>query len=241
MIDDRDSKFNLKDESFIKFLCERKYGIGGDGLIVLKDHEEYDFEMIFFNSTGERSTFCGNGGRCIVAFAGHLGIVSEDCEFIAYDGLHLGRIKSDNISLQMRDVNQVVSEDNEIILDTGSPHLVKMVDVLSDVDVLKEGKRLSSLAKFGDYGINVNFVEQKKDIHIRTYERGDEMESFSCGTGSVATAIALHKIGLINDTKICVNTKGGVLYVSFIYNKGSYRDIWLEGQVSLVYSGSFIC
>ena len=147
--------------------------------------------MIFFNSTGERSTFCGNGGRCIISFANFLGIFNNRCRFMAYDGLHDGIVRKNNVSMKMSDVNNIDVRECSVVLDTGSPHLVKITDDLKSINVLKNGKKLSQSPEFGDYGINVNFVDLNDGVSIRTYERGDEMESLSCGTGSVAYTATL--------------------------------------------------
>lgn len=242
MIDDRESKFNIDDSSFIKSLCERRFGIGADGLILLKNHKEYDFEMVFFNSIGEKSTFCGNGGRCIIAFANFLNLFDVECRFMAYDGVHEGFVKGNMVSMKMADVQKVsVRDDTSVVLDTGSPHLVNFIDDIEALDVMQEGSKLRFSKEFGDYGINVNFVEFKKFISIRTYERGDEMESLSCGTGSVATAIALYETGRSNDKTFLINTKGGKLKVSFDHDLNKYINIFLSGKVMMVYHGKFAC
>ena len=208
MIDDREGEFDMEDSALVKSLCERRFGIGADGLILLQNHDTYAFEMIFFNSTGERSTFCGNGGRCIIAFAHLLEIFDKNCKFIAYDGVHEGFIDKDMISLKMADVKEVNVREDSVVLDTGSPHLVKLVDNVKTINVLNKGKKLRFSKEFGDYGINVNFAEVNELISIRTYERGDEMESLSCGTGSVATSIALYESGKTDDKKMNIHTIG---------------------------------
>ena len=176
LIDDREEKFNIKDSRLIKGLCKRRLGIGSDGLIILRCHPEYNFEMIFFNSTGERSTFCGNGARCIISFARDIGIISSECTFLAYDGVHQGRVDGENIMLRMSDVKEIDVRKEYVILDTGSPHLVKIVDNISKIDVIHDGRKLRYDERFGDYGINVNFTEIiEGNISMRTYDRGDEM------------------------------------------------------------------
>ena len=242
LIDDRNETFNIKGSKYIKSLCKRRYGIGADGLILLRNHEKYDFEMIFFNSTGERSTFCGNGARCIIAFSNYLNITKDTTTFMAYDGIHKGIFKDNNVSLQMSDVDNINIDKEYTILDTGSPHLVKIIESIENFDVLKYGSRIRYDKKFGNYGINVNFVEIVNDkIFSRTYERGDEMESLSCGTGSVATAISLHKTKLINTNDIVIHTKGGELNVKFDIFNQSYKNIWLTGEAKMSYSGDLKC
>tara|TARA_E500000331_G_C17132992_1_gene659116 strand:- start:175 stop:948 length:774 start_codon:yes stop_codon:yes gene_type:complete len=241
MIDDREKEFDMEDSSLIRSLCERRFGIGSDGLILLQNHEEYDFDMIFFNSTGQRSTFCGNGGRCIIAFAHLLELFDNECRFMAYDGVHEGSIEVNIVSMKMADVEEVIVREDSVVLDTGSPHLVKLVDNVKNVNVLNKGRKLRFSKEFGDYGINVNFAEVNEQISIRTYERGDEMESLSCGTGSVATAIALYEIGKTDHKKINIHTTGGELKVSFNHDGKKYTNIWLSGESSVVYSGEFEC
>jgi len=241
MIDDREESFDMNDESLIKSLCERRFGIGADGLILLRNHENYSFEMIFFNSTGAKSTFCGNGGRCVLSFAHFLEIFEEKCEFMAFDGVHEGIVKGDMVSLKMADVTEVNVREDSVVLDTGSPHLVKVVENVKSINVMNKGKKLRFSNEFGDYGINVNFAEVNDGISIRTYERGDEIESLSCGTGSVATAIALYEIEKIDNTNVSINTTGGTLEVSFQHDGKSYVNIWLSGEASMVYSGEFEC
>jgi diaminopimelate epimerase len=241
MIDNRGEEFDMEDSSLIKSLCERRFGIGADGLILLQNHKEYDFEMIFFNSTGERSTFCGNGGRCIIAFAHLLELFDNECRFMAYDGMHEGSIEENIVSMKMADVEEVLVREDSVVLDTGSPHLVKLVDNVTNVNVLNKGRKLRFSKEFSDYGINVNFAEVNDCVSIRTYERGDEMESLSCGTGSVATAIALYEIGKTDDKEINIHTTGGELKVSFNHDGKIYTNIWLSGNSSMVYSGEFEC
>ena len=241
MIDDREESFDMNDESLIKSLCERRFGIGADGLILIRNHENYSFEMIFFNSTGAKSTFCGNGGRCVLSFAHFLEIFEEKCEFMAFDGVHEGSVKGDMVSLKMADVSEVNVREDSVVLDTGSPHLVKVVENVKSINVMNKGKKLRFSNEFGDYGINVNFAEVNDGISIRTYERGDEIESLSCGTGSVATAIALYEIEKIDNTNVSINTTGGTLEVSFHDDGKSYVNIWLSGEASMVYSGEFEC
>ena len=241
LIDDREEVFDVEDSLLIKSLCERRFGIGADGLILLRNHTDFIFEMIFFNSTGERSTFCGNGGRCILAFAHYLELFDKECKFIAYDGVHEGIMNNDIVSMKMADVQQVDVREDSVVLDTGSPHLVKIVENVKTVNVLNKGKKLRFSKEFGDYGINVNFVDLLDGVSIRTYERGDEMESLSCGTGSVATAIALYEIGKLDETNLILKTTGGELRVSFNHDGKKYTNIWLSGEASMVYAGEFEC
>ena len=241
LIDDRKNIFDIDDKNLISALCERKMGIGADGLILLRDHEEFDFEMIYFNSDGMQSSMCGNGGRCIVDFARLLEIITNETIFLAIDGVHKARIENEEIFLQMRDVNSIQAIDNGLFLDTGSPHFVKMVDNLDSIDVNKEGMKIRNSFNFKKTGVNVNFVLDSNDIQVRTYERGVEAETLSCGTGVVATALALHYANCIDESFVHINTNGGELSVSFEVFNETYRNIWLSGAVSLVYIGDFEC
>jgi diaminopimelate epimerase len=241
LIDDRSDTFNINDKDLILSLCERRFGIGADGLIILRNHNTLDFEMIYFNSDGNQSSMCGNGGRCIVSFAIMLGIVKDKTQFMAIDGVHKAKIINNDVYLQMNDVTHINSYGDGIVLDTGSPHYVKMVDSFDLFDVYKEGKRIRSSDPYKIDGINVNFVVHDTNINVRTYERGVEDETFSCGTGVVATVIAMHYTKYIEDTIIDVYTRGGVLSVSFEEFNGLYRNIWLSGEVNMVYAGDFEC
>ena len=241
MIDDRENEFNMHDNKLIAALCERKMGIGADGLILLRNHKMLDFEMIYFNADGNQSSMCGNGGRCIIAFAEMLEIITTEATFMAIDGEHKGKTADDGISLQMQDVSKIEGVGDGLVLDTGSPHYIEMVDNLDNLDINKEGRRIRNLPPFKQQGINVNFVLDAAKLQVRTYERGVEAETLSCGTGVVATAIAMHYANCIEDNCVNVKTKGGELSVSFEEINGTYRNIWLSGEASMVYAGEFEC
>ncbi len=241
MIDDRKNAFNINDYNLIASLCERRMGIGADGLILLRNHTKYDFEMIYFNSDGHQSSMCGNGGRCIIAFAQLLEIIKNETTFLAIDGEHKGQLLGDAIALQMQDVSEIVGEGDGLVLDTGSPHYIKMVDDLKNINIEKEGRKIRNSKPFKKDGINVNFVQDSTDLQVRTYERGVEAETLSCGTGVVATAIAMHYANCIEEDLINIKTEGGDLSVSFEEFNGTYRNIWLSGEVSMVYAGEFEC
>ncbi len=241
IIDNRTNQFNNDDVDLISALCERRMGIGADGLILLQEHCELDFEMKYFNSDGKESTMCGNGGRCIVDFASHLGIITNETIFMAVDGQHKAKILDDMISLQMQDVSDIRLMDHALFLDTGSPHYVTVVDNLEILDVNKEGKKINQFKDFKDKGVNVNFIFEDDLLRIRTYERGVNQETLSCGTGAVASAIAMHYTGSLHENSVNIETRGGGLIVSFDCFKNSYKNIWLTGQVSMVYAGEFVC
>jgi len=242
VIDDRDNKFDIADFALISSLCERRMGIGADGLILLRNHIEYDFEMIYFNSDGNQSSMCGNGGRCIIAFASLLGLIKEETLFLAVDGLHKGKLLDGNIALEMSSVNHIKLFNDNFLLNTGSPHLVSFVNDVQSMDVKLEGERIRNSDNFSKEGVNVNFVEVNDDeIFVRTYERGVENETLSCGTGVVAVAIALHHNKYITEDTVCINTLGGELTVSFEEHNGKYRNLWLTGDANMVFAGEFAC
>ncbi len=241
MIDDRENNFDINDHDLIAALCQRRMGIGADGLILLKEHDKYDFEMIYFNSDGQQSSMCGNGGRCIIAFAQLLEIIDEKTTFLAIDGEHKGKFLGDTIALQMQDVSDIEGVGDGLVMDTGSPHYIEMVDDLRNMNIEKEGRKIRNSKLFKKEGINVNFVQDSADLQVRTYERGVEAETLSCGTGVVATAIAMHYANCIEENLIGVKTEGGELTVSFEEFNGGYRNIWLSGEASMVYAGEFEC
>ncbi len=241
MIDDRDNEFDINDSGLISALCERRMGIGADGLILLREHDTLDFEMIYFNADGNQSSMCGNGGRCVIAFAKLLEVIETETTFMAIDGEHKGRIMDDGIYLQMQDVTKIEGVGDGLVMDTGSPHYIEMVDDLDRLNVNKEGRKIRNSAPFKKEGINVNFVLDATELQVRTYERGVEAETLSCGTGTVATAIAMHYADCIEENLINVKTKGGDLTVSFEEFNGGYRNIWLIGEASMVYAGEFVC
>jgi diaminopimelate epimerase len=241
IVDDRQNLFDHEDHALVSALCERKMGIGADGLILLRDHNDCDFEMIYFNSDGYISTMCGNGGRCIVSFAAFLNIIEQETTFMAVDGLHNAKIIDDEVALQMRNVEKVEQLSDGIFIDTGSPHYVKLENHINGIDVKSEGRKIRNSSKFKKEGVNVNFVECNENTYVRTYERGVEDETLSCGTGVVATAIALHYTNYLSEDIINIQTKGGELSVSFDEYNGSYRNIWLTGRADIIYIGEFSC
>ena len=241
LIDDREEKFDINNIKLVASICERRMGIGADGLILLKNHPNLDFEMIYFNSDGNLSTFCGNGGRCIVCFAQMLKIITNEAIFKANDGIHKAKITNDTVFLQMQDVFEIESINDGLYIDTGSPHFIKIVDDLESIDVYKEGKKIRNSNQFKKSGVNVNFVEDDAQISIRTYERGVENETLSCGTGVVATAVALHYTHYTIENIVEIHSRGGLLVVSFEYFNGVYRNFWLSGDAFMVYSGEFAC
>lgn len=237
MLDNRSGKWdNLSIESIQK-LCDRRFGIGADGLIKINNAEDVDFEVDYYNSDGSKS-FCGNGARCSVAFANFLSIFKNNkTVFTAIDGLHEAEIDGDIVKLKMGDVDAINNDGDDSVLDTGSPHYVKYVRDISNFNVFAEGNSIRNSENYQEKGINVNFVENISDdeIFVRTYERGVEDETYSCGTG--VTASALTFLQKSNLTSIKVKTLGGDLKVYAEKNEDSFREIWLEGPAKQVFSG----
>lgn len=238
LIDNRDLMFPKNRETIAK-LCDRRFGIGGDGLILLEndDSRTSDFKMVYYNSDGNESTMCGNGGRCIVAFAYFLDIFEDTCTFNAIDGLHEASIEGTLVRLKMSDVNNISRDGEDWVLNTGSPHYVKYVEDLEDFEVYKRGYEIRNSATYAAEGINVNFVEKQNDgsLFVRTYERGVEDETYSCGTGVTAAALTFMQDQIIENLKVKV--LGGNLSVSAKQNGESFTDIWLEGPAQQVFSG----
>ena len=244
LIDNRLNNYQLTKDQ-IHYLCDRRFGIGGDGLMLLENEAGVDFKMIYYNSDGGLSTMCGNGGRCISQFAIDLGISSTELSFNAIDGLHHSAKINDLIELGMSNVKSVQKiDDNTFVLNTGSPHYVKLVPKVDSIDVKKIGAEIRYSESFKKEGINVNFMEilnETDSISVRTYERGVEDETYSCGTGVVACAIVKSIINKSEDNlrNIIVNTLGGPLKVSLNSNENmdAFFDIKLIGPAKFVFQG----
>ncbi|MFT6503077.1 MAG: diaminopimelate epimerase [Crocinitomicaceae bacterium] len=225
----------------IQFLCDRKMGIGADGLIKISSHSDFDFEVEYFNSDGTQS-FCGNGARCSVSFAKSLGLLDEKTSFMAIDGPHVASINKEGIvRLEMLPVDGIASDRNDYIMDTGSPHFVRAVGNSDETEIVEFGKSIRYSERFKEEGINVNLVKftGKNEVKVETYERGVEDETLSCGTGVTASALVYMMI----DTEskyVDVSTKGGVLKVEATQTKNGFENIWLSGPALKVYDGSII-
>lgn len=239
IIDNRDGSIALSSAQ-IAFLCDRKFGVGSDGLIMLGTANEYDFSMAYYNADGTEGTMCGNGGRCLVQYAHDHGIVKENYFFIAVDGPHEAKIESNGwIHLKMSDVTTVETGENFFVTNTGSPHYVQLVNDIKQFDVFANGKEIRYNDRFKADGVNVNFIEFHDDhLFVRTYERGVENETYSCGTGVTAASITthLHKTGA---HRVAIHTLGGELAVSFNNQGGGhFNHIWLQGPATFVYKGT---
>lgn len=239
VIDNRSNSFDSGNVKLIEFLCHRRFGVGADGFMTLGNCEGYDFKMTYYNSDGIEASMCGNGGRCIVAFAKKLGIIENKAIFLAADGAHEAFIDESNIvDLHMIDVKNIDALVDGFFLNTGVPHLVRFVNDLNVVDVNIEGRQLRYDARFQPAGTNVNFVRQNSDhLTVYTYERGVESETLACGTGITASALsAAYKDG-VDEGKYLITAKGGNLEVRFKRDGNFFTNVWLKGPAELVYEG----
>ena len=240
MIDNRNESFPKNDINLINKLCDRHFGIGADGLILLENDTKTDFKMVYFNTDGKEGTMCGNGGRCIVAFAKKLEVISDKTTFNAVDGLHHATIEKNLVSLQMIDVNKVDIHDSFVFANTGSPHHVQLVENIENYDVILNGKKLRN--EYGDKGSNINFVQKitENTFKVRTYERGVEDETLACGTGVTAVAVAMHKTNQTKSNQIKLPVLGGELEVSFSIENEQYKNVFLKGPATFVFKGIII-
>lgn len=240
IFDNREGTYSHLTQEQIALLCHRRFGIGADGLMLLNAHSSYDFEMKYYNADGAEGSMCGNGGRCLVQFAWDLGIRSLLISFIAIDGPHEAKVNADGtVSLKMQDVEGISYVGNDALLNTGSPHYIKLVKNLQQFDVFNEGKSIRYNPAISEKGVNVNFTESlgTDSIAVRTYERGVEDETFSCGTGVTAAAIVCfgqepgHR-------SVAIHTKGGQLSVDFEFDGSKYSQVWLKGPAQRVFEGN---
>ena len=238
MVDNRTKIFPNGNTDIISYLCDRNFGIGADGVILIENDTESDFRMIYYNPDGTE-TMCGNGGRCAVAFARDLGMIQNQTTFNAFDGLHFASIDGKDISLQMIDVDTVQHNTYYSFLNTGTPHHVELVNDLTDYPVFTRGKELR-YNLYGEKGSNIDFVEQKNSdtFRVRTYEKGVEDETLACGTGVTAVAIAMHHSGKTTANTIKLPVEGGTLKVSFDFTDGTYSNVFLIGPAKFIFKGS---
>ena len=244
VIDQRETAFiSLGDYKKIKQICDRKFGVGADGLIILQSHPDHDFEMVYFNADGQQSSMCGNGGRCMVAFAHFLGIRKEHYVFQATDGRHEALMRNSTVELKMNNVENVTQKSDFFLLNTGSPHYVQFLDSIAAVDVEKAGRQIRYSNDFHTEGINVNFVEiiSPFKLNMATYERGVEAETLSCGTGATAAAIAYCVDNqLFGEHTIEIETKGGQLTIHLERTLLGIKNIWLCGDAIQVFEGIWV-
>ncbi|GHE40711.1 diaminopimelate epimerase [Sphingobacterium griseoflavum] len=240
LVDNRTGFFDRSDVNLVKRLCDRRFGIGADGLMLLQDIKNFDFEMVYFNADGREGTMCGNGGRCIVAFARDLGIIAERTAFLAVDGRHEAKIDEELVDLGMIDVNGTARDGAAYVIDTGSPHYIHFVQNLDNLPVYEEGYKIRNNDKYRKEGINVNFVQQESDggYFVRTFERGVENETLACGTGATAAAMAAAvEYSLEGSLEIPIRVLGGQLYISFNRTGEQFTDVRLKGPAQFVFKG----
>ena len=242
IISDMDKSVRLE-KAEIGLICHRRLGIGADGLIIVRPASEADYQMHYYNSDGKESTMCGNGGRCVVAFTYMNEIAGITQSFIGPDGLHEAKIiktegNNSRITLQLTDVNSIAHGEGYYILDTGSPHYVSFSHGIENTDVKTLGRKIRFSQQFAPEGLNVNFAEEiSGKLYVRTYERGVEDETLSCGTGVTASAIAFAEKKNISQGAISIMTKGGEIQVSFNKENKKYSNIWLTGPTKKVFDG----
>ena len=243
VIDNRNLSANHLDQKTLADICNRRFGIGADGVILLQNKKDYDFEMVYFNADGNLGSMCGNGGRCITAFAKKLGIINKECTFWAADGEHQAKvIQNDFIELKMANVKDIAIFDSYCFLDTGSPHHICFVDKADKIDVYQAGQEIRYSDKYQAQGVNVNFVEICSENHLKvfTYERGVEDETLACGTGVTAASLAYflkHKNKKTGHHSVDIETKGAKLSVKFHFDNDEFSDIWLCGPANYVFEG----
>ncbi|WP_257669556.1 diaminopimelate epimerase [Parapedobacter tibetensis] len=241
VIDNRNGLFDRNNADLVHRLCDRKFGIGGDGLMLLQHAAGYDFEMVYYNADGREGSMCGNGGRCIVAFARDLGLIDREADFLAADGGHRAYMHDQQgwISLQMIDVNEIKQDGDAYIVNTGSPHYIKLVDGLNLFPVVEEGRKIRYSNAYRSEGINVNFVEADGlGYFVRTYERGVEDETLACGTGATAVALAMawHE-SKDGELETPIRVAGGNLNIRFSKKGSLFTQVFLVGPAEFVFEG----
>lgn len=241
LVDNRDKRFDGSNVEFVARLCNRRFGVGSDGLMLLEEADGYDFRMVYYNADGREGSMCGNGGRCIVAFAHDMGLIGSHTRFIAVDGEHEASLSEGGewVSLKMIDVDKVERDGDAYVLDTGSPHYVLSVSDLEQRDVVAEGRTIRYNDRYRARGVNVNFVQPfENGFWVRTYERGVEDETLACGTGVTAVALAMAvDHGEFGTISYPIKAMGGHLKVSFVREGDFFCDIFLEGPAKFVFAG----
>lgn len=239
IVDNRNGVFPVEDFELIKRICDRKFGVGADGFMTLERSSEVDFEMNYYNADGRPGSMCGNGGRCLVAFAKKIGIFRDKTKFRAIGELYEASVKNDLVSLKMMNVSSIEKRDEHIFIDTGSPHHIEFTENVHDVDVVGLGRKIRYGAPYFETGTNVNFVEQSglDSFVVRTYERGVENETLSCGTGVTAVALAAYHLNKTQSKEIKIKTRGGSLKISFQPDGRGFKNIILTGPATLVFEG----
>lgn len=237
MIDNREKVFDNQDLELVRKMCNRRFGIGADGLILIESSEKADFYVNYFNADGSKS-FCGNGARCSVAFANYLGIIGNTTTFDAIDGLHEARLEAGLVHLKMGDVDKIDVASDYLFADTGSPHYMKFVEDLNDWDIYEFGRSIRYSEPYKKEGTNVNLIQENQGkLILRTYERGVENETYSCGTGATAVALAFMYLQNLNSATVPVEVKGGALQIKAEKQGQGFQNIWLIGPGEKVFEG----
>jgi len=241
MINQFDSPEYELSTSQIKYICDRRFGVGADGLILLRKDDDQDFKMVYFNSDGRQSSMCGNGGRCIVRFAHDSGFIGHKCSFLAIDGVHHGEILDDMVKIDMKNVDEFEKQDGVYIIDTGSPHYVFQSEEDLSIQTFKNrALSIRNSSRFIDVGVNVNTFRELSENHIKgiTFERGVEDITWSCGTGVVAMAMSyVIGLGKSGRHKLRVDNLGGTLYVELLFGKNNFTQVYLIGPAKRVFEG----
>lgn len=239
MIDNRLRTFDFPDQQTVARLCHRRTGIGADGLILLQNHPHFDFEMVYYNADGRLGSMCGNGARCTVQFARFLGVIGDEASFLAADGAHEAYVRGELVHLRMGDVQTIENCGGDYYLNTGSPHYVRFVEAVESYPVVEQGAAIRYNSRFNAEGTNVNFAQLLPEaLFVRTYERGVEDETLSCGTGVTASALVAHLRGATSPVNI--RTLGGDLQVSFRCQGNIFSEIYLIGPAVQVFKGMMV-
>lgn len=240
MIDNRNDLISKDKEKMAIKLCERRFGLGSDGLIFIEADKDVDFNMNFFNPDGSQS-FCGNGSRCAVKFAKYLNAFEGDkTDFKAIDGIHSAELIDGNVKVSIQNVLSYDKYEDDYYMHTGSPHYMKFYNNVDEEDLILISREIRYSEKFKPGGTNVNFIQKVNNytIKIRTYERGVENETYACGTGATACALTQAIVEEIPRGNIKVKAKGGDLSVDFVQDSSGFSDVWLEGPAEFVYKGT---
>jgi diaminopimelate epimerase len=245
IIDNRNALLNNSNfnQEIISRLCDRRFGIGADGLMLLQNHPTVNFKMRYFNSDGREGSLCGNGSRCIIAFAKKMGVIDRKAAFEAVDGLHEAEVvdfEKSIVRFKLQDISYVEVNNQFYFLDNGSLHYVEFREDAEIMDIVKYGREIRYNDRFKEFGTNVNIVTRTENhLFVRTYERGVEDETLSCGTGVTASAISAYFESKNHVTDYSISTKGGKLRVTYKTTDGTYfSNIWLEGPATFVFEGT---
>lgn len=239
VIDNRNNQFPIANHDVIARICHRNFGVGADGFICIESDDSANFYMRYFNADGHEGSLCGNGSRCAIHYARSLGLTDEKVSFRAADGLHHARFVDDEVALELHPISEWEQLEDALFLNTGSPHHVVFEADVNAIDVANLGRQIAHAAPYFSEGTNVNFVQQinENELLVRTYERGVEAETLSCGTGVTASALAAHISHRTASTQIQIQTKGGKLKVSFSPAAHGYESVVLQGSAEQVFKG----